>query len=667
MNPAQTSSPCAGPRTAARERPAFLQHDPDHLLLFGGKGGVGKTTCAVATALYLAGCAPDREHLLVSTDPAHSLEDGLAGVTRPPNLQVRELDARASLRRFKDAHGEHLRRIAERGTFLDNDDIGRFLDLSLPGLDELMAFLELAALAENSAGARVIVDTAPTGHTLRLLGLPDVLRKWLAALDAMLSKHRYLTKLYRGHCTRDDADRFLEELAAAIDGLASLLVDPQRCRFVPVMLAEPLVRAETVRLVQALADLQIPVAEIVVNGVYPPEANCRFCQQTRRGQMEEIRHIRRVLPDCPLWSIPLLTPQVNGAPRVTAFWDEVRHVDECELPDDAVAAVSCRLHWGSSPRVEHPAHLPAPETNLLFFAGKGGVGKTTLASATAVRLAQEYGDKQVLLLSTDPAHSLADCLEMPIGPAPVRLNKQLSAVEIDAEGELAELRRQYAEEVAELFGRLGGPAAGLDMTFDREVAARLIDLAPPGIDEVMALARVIRLLEAGTYDTLVCDTAPTGHLIRLLEMPALVAQWLGAFFALLLKYKRVLRLPRVSELLISMSRQLKALRAVLADPRRGNLQAVTIPSAMAAAETDDLLAACRAVGIHVAGLFVNMVRPAGDCALCDAVVQSEASVCTRLESYLAGATPVVVFRGAPPRGLARLAELGQALYDGGVA
>jgi arsenite-transporting ATPase len=671
MSRTHTSSGLASPRTKPRDRPAFLEPGAVRLLLFGGKGGVGKTTCATGTALHWARLFPDQDYLLASTDPAHSLQDCLAGATRPPNLEVRELDAQESLRQFKAAHAGHLRQIAQRGTFLDDDDIGKLLDLSLPGLDELMAFIELAALAKGGAYGGIIVDTAPTGHTLRLLGLPDVLRKWLGALDALVAKHRWMVKLYSGRHRPDDAERFLEEFAATIEGLASLLADPRRCCFVPVTLAEPLVTDETVRLVQALERLGVPVREIVVNRACPVGAGCPPNCADLRGQAEEIRRIRAAFPGYRLWSVPFQAFDAQGDSQLAVFWDGVRDVDrpesaacdaDRESPVEVHPSAQDGPEWSSSPRVEHPARLPATETSLLFFAGKGGVGKTTLASATALRLAQEYRDRQILLFSVDPAHSLSDCLGTRIGPSAVRLNERLSAIEIDAEGEFADLKKQYAEEVEGLFERLTESAGGLDVAFDREVAERIMDLSPPGIDEVMALARVIQFLEAKEYDTFVCDTAPTGHLIRLLELPALVQRWLGVFFGLLLKYKRVLRVPRISELLVTLSKRLKVLRSLLVDPHKTSLHVVTIPTEMAYAETCDLLTACRQAGIHVPALFVNMVRPAGACPVGEALTRQEAGVCAKFSATFEAARPVVVYRGASPRGLARLTELGQALY-----
>jgi len=174
--------------------PHFLS-DASHarLLLFGGKGGVGKTTCATGTALRLAKGYPQSSFLLISTDPAHSLADSMGGSSLPRNLKTLELDAQACLASFKEKHNEKLRGIASRGTFLDDEDISQFLNLSLPGLDELMAFLEISKWVEELSYDCIMVDTAPTGHTLRLLTMPRLIRKWLDALDALLAKHRYIS------------------------------------------------------------------------------------------------------------------------------------------------------------------------------------------------------------------------------------------------------------------------------------------------------------------------------------------------------------------------------------------------------------------------------------------------------------------------------------------
>ena len=114
-------------------RPSFLDNRSLQLLLFGGKGGVGKTTCATAAALRLAAERAGESFLLVSTDPAHSLQDSLAGMVPPANLTVRELNAQEYLAAFRAENGQKLHEIAAAGTFLDDEDISRFLNLVFAG------------------------------------------------------------------------------------------------------------------------------------------------------------------------------------------------------------------------------------------------------------------------------------------------------------------------------------------------------------------------------------------------------------------------------------------------------------------------------------------------------------------------------------------------------
>ena len=162
-------------------RPAARRRAPAYEFI-GGKGGVGKTTTAAALALAAAGAR--HRTLVVSTDPAHSLGDALgqrvgAGVTRVPAsgapLDALELDADRALARWLRARRGSLRLIAERGTYLDDADVDRFLGLSFPGVDELGGLLELTRVAAAGRYDTVVVDTAPTGHTLRLLAVPDTL------------------------------------------------------------------------------------------------------------------------------------------------------------------------------------------------------------------------------------------------------------------------------------------------------------------------------------------------------------------------------------------------------------------------------------------------------------------------------------------------------------
>ncbi len=623
-------------------------------MLFGGKGGVGKTTCATATALRLAKDSSEASFLLVSTDPAHSLNDSMAGFLPPPNLKILELDAQECLATFKENYNEKLSEIASRGTFLDEEDISQFLDLSLPGLDELMAFFEISRWVEDGIYDCIVVDTAPTGHTLRLLVMPELIRKWLKVLDTLLAKHRYIKKRFSGSYRLDDLDEFLLKLSGRVKQMESLLRNTNRCRFVPVMLAEELSIRETLMLLDELKRLRVPVTDIVVNKLYP-EDSCSLCMDWRSHQMRELKHFTRKLREYSLWGVPLYPEEIRGLGPLVVFWDDVSALDilisEVEQPKPEILSLL--------PRIENPGDLPTPEMKLLLFAGKGGVGKTTMACATAIRLSQDFLGKEVFIFSTDPAHSLSACFDVQIGHEPTRLVPGLTAMEIDAQEEFETLKNQYAEELERFLETI---SPNLDFTFDREVMERIMDLSPPGLDEVMALTLAMEYLVQGKYDIFILDSAPTGHLIRLLELPELIDKWLKTFFGLFLKYKRVFRLPNISRQLVQMSKELKRLQNLLKDPIQSAGYAVTILTEMAFQETEDLLTACCRMGVSVPVLFLNLATPQNKCPLCSALYRRESQVKEKFKQTFYSSHQTLIYRQGEPRGLQQLGILGEALY-----
>ncbi|MFA4904613.1 MAG: ArsA family ATPase [Desulfobaccales bacterium] len=636
------------------EEPGFLTDGNMRLLLFGGKGGVGKTTAAAATALELALRHPGRSLLLVSTDPAHSLQDSFSGAEPPPNLKVLELDAPAYLHDFQDKNRQRLRAIASRGTFLDEEDINRFMELSLPGMDELMAFLEISLWVKEGTYNGIIMDTAPTGHTLRLMEMPEMIRKWLEALDALLAKNRYMKKLFRGSYERDDLDHFIEGLAADVKEMEKLLKDHQQCRFVPVMLAEALSIEETLDLIRELQRLRIGVADVVINRLCP-ESTCLTCRHIRTRQLQELARISKepAFSKLRLWGVPLYPEEIRGMESLRSFWEGLKEV----APSTGEAPLSPPP---LTSRVDSPIPLPTPDMAMLVFAGKGGVGKTTLACATALRLARAYTGKRILLFSADPAHSLADCLNMSLGPQPKQVAPGIWAMEMDATADFVALKNQYRKELAQFLSRL---MPNLDLTFDREVMERIMDLSPPGIDELMALAAVMDFLTPEGYDLLVLDASPTGHLIRLLELPEVIEGWLKAFFSLFLKYRKIFRLPGISERLVKLSKDLKRLRAILRDPSQAALYATSILTEMSFAETTDLVAACRRLEIPVPCLFLNMATPDGPDPLCRSLFQRESAVREKFALTFPGISRSVVYRQSDPRGIDSLNALGQILYQ----
>jgi arsenite/tail-anchored protein-transporting ATPase len=632
--------------------PSFLENRNLQLLLFGGKGGVGKTTCAAASALRMSVLSPDRSFLLVSTDPAHSIRDSLAGLVPPPNLRIHEIDAGECLDRFHARNSLALQRIASAGTFLDDEDTHKLVNLSLPGLDELMAFLEISDWVEHRAYDCIIVDTAPSGHALRLLSMPDLIRSWLAVLDALLAKRRYMKKVFTRSARADSLDAFVAEWAASMGRMETLLRDPAHCRFVPVTIAEPLAVRETEVLVTQLRNRHIPVSELVVNQLHRA-GRCLSCSQAHELERQAIESLRTcpALSSRSFWGVELLPDEVRGQPELQSFWSHATALSA--EPGIRITAPVLEK------TIEGAAAPPADTIQFILLSGKGGVGKTTLACATALRLARDYPWKRVLLFSTDSAHSLSACFKTTIGSHPVALSENLSAVEIDATAEFRALKERYANDVEDL---LLAFAPGFDLTFDRVVLEKMVDLAPPGLDEVMALLRIIDFLAQDRYDLFIMDAASTGHLIRLLELPELIDQWLKTFFGLFLKYKHLMCMPRFSGQLIEISKNLKRLRKLLSDPSRAVLYAVAIPTQMAWEETKDLIEACNRMGIATPAIFLNMMTPPGICPLCAGLRRRELAVAEQFRCAFPDKPQIQVDRQGELTGIERLDELGGSLY-----
>lgn len=268
------------------------------LILFGGKGGVGKTTCASAAAVQLADAGV--RTLLLSTDPAHSLSDCLEQEIGPEitsvdgvrGLWAVEVSAEKLYLEFREEHGEEISRILETGTYLDGEDIAGLLSLPVPGLDEVMGFKELVDLMEKEEYDLYVLDTAPTGHALRLLALPEVLDQWIRILARIRYKYHYVVSRLSGKQVHEAADDFLFSMKRALKKIHALLRDPDRCEFVVVTAPEAMVIAETRRLMRALATFGIAVNHLIVNRVVSSDhRDCLFCHerwQGQRGYLQEI-------------------------------------------------------------------------------------------------------------------------------------------------------------------------------------------------------------------------------------------------------------------------------------------------------------------------------------------------------------------------------------------
>jgi arsenite/tail-anchored protein-transporting ATPase len=259
------------------------------VILFGGKGGVGKTTISAMAALHYA---KSRRVVLFTTDPASNLED--LGLSIP----IESLDASALWSRFLADNLDAFLEIGDRGTYLDRDELRRFFELSLPGADELMAWMRIGELAEGDA--LVVVDTAPTGHTLRMLSSSAHFLELGEALDAMQEKHRGLVRQFARREVRDAMDAFIEDFTARAQRRHALLTDPARAAFVPVALSEPWVVEQTQRLIASI-DIHVPF--VVLNRTAPSGCDCARCREQARRD-GEARQAFESVADVQRWCKP---------------------------------------------------------------------------------------------------------------------------------------------------------------------------------------------------------------------------------------------------------------------------------------------------------------------------------------------------------------------------
>jgi len=509
-----------------------------------------------------------------------------------------------ALDRWLGERRETLRRIAERGTYLDEEDVDRLLGLSLPGADELAGLMELTRLARES-GARetvveVVVDTAPTAHTLRLMEVPGLLQRFAGILDALGERHRILAESFgTGGRQPDLTDELIAEIEEEGREMGELLRDPARSSFAWVLLPEALSIAETRDALAALDETGIPVSEVIVNRV-----------AGHPGEMEAIAEIRDVFGDRSLRFLPAFDREPRGLPalrKVAKALLDPSHGESLLKDREGAPSPAKRGRVGEGVP-DWLADLAPPGVRLLFFGGKGGVGKTTCAAAAALILAE---DREVLLLSTDPAHSLADVLDTPLGdderPVP-HGPPGLKARELDAYAAFEAWRGRHHDELGGALGAFAGES--------REAVEKLLDITPPGLDELVALSSILdAVLESQpgqpgstTGGLVVVDTAPTGHALRLLEAPELVLEWDRALLSILLKYREAVSLGRLASELVELSKSLKRLLALLRDPARARFVAVSRDAELPRRETLRLLEELRRLTISVPAVIINAVE-----------------------------------------------------------
>lgn len=260
--------------------------------------------------------------------------------------------------------------------------------------------------------------------------------------------------------------------------------------------------------------------------------------------------------------------------------------------------------------------MTAFKKKVLFFGGKGGVGKTTVAAAVATALAAR--SRKVLIVSTDPAHSLSDALEKHVGPAVVTIDTGLDAVEIDPEREADEYIDHVKEQIAE------SAAPRIVGEVERQIDVARVS---PGAEESALFDRFARIMMDGVdrYEVIVFDTAPTGHTLRLLSLPELMTAWIAGLIDQRQKVNALGKMWRnvagaaaskevrdadpVLRTLEERRERFVFARDVLTDPERASFFFVVTPERLPILETERAVAALDRYGIPVGGVIVNRIIP----------------------------------------------------------
>ena len=329
--------------------------------------------------------------------------------------------------------------------------------------------------------------------------------------------------------------------------------------------------------------------------------------------------------------------------------------------------------------IQTPPPSPGCMARLLLFGGKGGVGKTTTSSATAVWLAD--AGLKVLLVSSDPAHSTSDSLNVELGPVPVEVEgvPGLYGLEMDPEAKLSNLLPKVGEAMNNMgsggMGGFGGLGMMLDPSAKDELAdvksdIKTADMILPGLDEALAFDELLKHMENPTWDVVVFDTAPTGHTLRFLSLPELIESWSG----------RLLRLMRVSGGLRSMlfgrkesdamkeelerfRRRVLHVRRVLSDPATSSFTLVTIPERMGINETLRAYDSLLEYKLPIGGCLVNRITPEFDHPFLAKRRTQELDRIAELDEKLASVNVgQLELADGEIVGLEALREVGQLLY-----
>ena len=526
----------------------LLKH-PTRLLFFTGKGGVGKTSVACATAVALAD--QGKIVLLVSTDPASNLGQ-VFGVTIGEHLHTAipgvsglyalNINPEAAAQAYRDRIVGPVRDVLPTETIKDMEE-----QLSGACTTEIAAFDELTGLLADDAATEkydhVLFDTAPTGHTLRLLQLPTAWSNYLATNASGASCLGPLSGLAK---QRQQYAHAVAQLANGDATTVVLVSRPQKASLV-----------EADRTSHELATLGIAHQQLVINGIMPENgSDDPLALALREREKAAIGSLPASLVSLPMDQVPLQPRNVVGLDALRVFLSEKSQA--LPVPQRATPPAPLCL----PPLSQLIDEIEKDQQGLVMVMGKGGVGKTTVAAAIAVDLAAR--GHAVHLTTTDPAAHLSMTVESTF--------PNLAVSRIDPQVE----RDRYRQQVMETKGQ------NLD-----EAGRTLLeeDLRSPCTEEIAVFQALSRVMRESKETFVIVDTAPTGHTLLLLDAT-------GAY------HRDVVRnLQPGSHVVTPMMR--------LQDPKQTKMVIVTLPETTPVLEAESLQADLRRAGIEPWAWVIN--------------------------------------------------------------
>ena len=479
-------------------------------VFFSGKGGVGKSTVSCATATWLADNG--YETLLVTTDPAPNLSDIFGQEIGHEVTDIEGVDTLSAIEIDPDAAAEEYRQetIEPMGELLDDEQIAAVEEqLNSPCVEEIAAFDNFVDFMDSPEYDVVVFDTAPTGHTIRLMELPS---DWNAELE-------------KGGSTCIGPAASMEDKKADYERAIDTLQDSEQTSFAFVGKPEDSSIDEIQRSTSDLGELGIESQLLIING-YLPESVCEdpFFDGKREDEQAVIERAESEFDADAMAIYPLQPGEIAGLDLLSDVSGVLYDGDEATVDVGSATNVDTEESADFDSLTDPDAVIEQlepvdGETRYLFFTGKGGVGKSTIAATSATKLAE--AGYETLVVTTDPAAHLEDIFGEPVGHEPTSVSQaNLHAARIDQEKALEEYREQVLDHVTEMYENKE------DTEVDVEAAIANVEeeLESPCAEEMAALEKFVGYFDAEGYDIVVFDTAPTGHTLRLLELPS---DWKG--------------------------------------------------------------------------------------------------------------------------------------------